>query len=452
MRIALLLHGRVGTVAQNPSISIANSVPNSTQPAHGALGLVRLCAASHIHHVVQPGNRGGWHVDVFIHSWNPELAHELDAQYGPALQGSSHEQVIQGLAKASSQSLSISRAAALAREHELHTGRGQWQYDQALVMRLDAVPLEPLELRAFSAGRLTFAEHCCLDAAVDLSDAEAVHRQCGHGLGERGYHGVRWGRLKRFPASCRVQPKGRWRRKKPMARTWRAAYFVQDWWLAAPLSLALSWGQISSQWEWYENRSLALGFGLRGEQLWSNVAWAIHAHDSLNQSMQLRFARWHVALGRHVYQKLLMNSAGPLGDHSSGACNEQSFDPGVLLNTREADASLRRMIESPESDQLLLPDARAVYTGKFAAMARACPAANYLPRHRRVVCCGNETYHRRWCGPVRRHQRACRRAWRSLQPTLDVLNRSTLLQAVTESGRRWVAWWNQRHRRDDSGV
>jgi len=447
MRLALLLHGRVGTVGQKPSISITNSVPNVTQ--QGALGLVRLSAASHMHHIVMSGNISGWSVDVYVHSWNPELARVLDAQYGLALRGSLHEQVIPGLAKAASQSLSIARAAALARRHELHAGRGHWQYDHALVMRLDAVPLEPLDLSALSAGRVTFAEHCCLDAAVDLSDAEAVLRQCGHGLGATGYGGVRWGVYRRVPASCRVQPKGRRRGRQRMARTWRAAYFVQDWWFAAPLALALSWAQISTQWAWYENRSLALGFGLRGEHLWSNVAWAIHAHDALNHSMQLRFARWHVVIGRHVYRHLLMNTPGPLGGSGSGACNEQAFDPGVLLTSREADASLRQIVESREPGQLLSAEARAVFFGRFEPMARACPAANYMPRHRRVVCCGNATYHRRWCGPVRRHQRACRRAWRSLQPALDPSDRSAMLRDLDASGRRWVAWWNRRHRCDD---
>ena len=123
-----------------------------------------------------------------------------------------------------------------------------------------------------------------------------------------------------------------------------------------------------------------------------------------------------------------MNTPGPLGGSGSGACNEQAFDPGVLLTSRGADASLRQIVESREPGQLLSAEARAVFFGRFEPMARACPAANYVPRHLRAVCCGNATYQRRWCGPVRRHQRACRRAWRSLQPALDPSDRSAMLR------------------------
>ena len=82
-----------------------------------------------------------------------------------------------------------------------------------------------------------------------------------------------------------------------------------------------------------------------------------------------------------------------------------------------------------------------VFEGRFRSMAMQCPAASFLPE-RSVVCCGNTSFARRWCGPRRRHQRACRQAWRSLQPRLDGLNRTLLVNELDPGGRKWVGWWN----------
>ena len=70
-------------------------------------------------------------------------------------------------------------------------------------------------------------------------------------------------------------------------------YFVQDWWFAAPLELALTFGAIGERFAWYEARSIALGFRLTGGNLRSHIAWPIHIHDVLNGSAALRFVRWH---------------------------------------------------------------------------------------------------------------------------------------------------------------
>ena len=158
-------------------------------------------------------------------------------------------------------------------------------------------------------------------------------------------------------------------------------YFVQDWWFAAPLELALTFGAIGERFAWYEARSIALGFKLTGENLWSHMAWPIHIHDALNGSAALRFVRWHGALGRHVYRSLLMNSPGTvdivkavptfsevrIGGHGGigGACDEQSFDPGVLLRSPAQDLQLRR-------SQVVRPDLAKTFSGRFRSMAQMC--------------------------------------------------------------------------------
>ena len=155
----------------------------------------------------------------------------------------------------------------------------------------------------------------------------------------------------------------------------------QDWWFAAPLELALTFGAIGERFAWYEARSIALGFKLTGENLWSHMAWPIHIHDALNGSAALRFVRWHGALGRHVYRSLLMNSPGTvdivkavptfsevrIGGHGGigGACDEQSFDPGVLLRSPAQDLQLRR-------SQVVRPDLAKTFSGRFRSMAQMC--------------------------------------------------------------------------------
>lgn len=66
-------------------------------------------------------------------------------RYGSHLRGSLHEHANASLAKAASQALSIGRCARLARAAELARGRA---YRLVLVLRLDLVPLEPLQLGA----------------------------------------------------------------------------------------------------------------------------------------------------------------------------------------------------------------------------------------------------------------------------------------------------------------
>ena len=170
-----------------------------------------------------------------------------------------------------------------------------------------------------------------------------------------------------------------------------------------------------------------------------------------------------------MHRPLLFNSAGKLGGDSGAPCHQQAFDPGALLATPALDAELRRRARA-ELEQssgqsrpwlrcgaaaglwsrrpslepcsgAVRPELGRVFEGRFRSMAMQCPAASFLPE-RSVVCCGNTSFARRWCGPRRRHQRACRQAWRSLQPRLDGLNRTLLVNELDPGGRKWVGWWN----------
>lgn len=80
-RFALLLHGLVGTILWSPSASLYRGEQGSPK-------LIKFTSASHVAHIVSP-TAGG--VDVFAHSWNPELGPYIDLAYGRHLRGSLHQ-------------------------------------------------------------------------------------------------------------------------------------------------------------------------------------------------------------------------------------------------------------------------------------------------------------------------------------------------------------------------
>ena len=83
-------------------------------------------------------------------------------------------------------------------------------------------------------------------------------------------------------------------------------------------------------------------------------------------------------------------------------------------------------------------------------MADMCPEASYLPEGSVGLLRNTSSNRQRWCGPQRRHQHACRQAWRSLQPALQTLNR-TLLMANLPPPAMWaVNRYNRDHRTEQN--
>ena len=178
-RYALLLHGRIGTLRAPPSISL---VQKNLQLRDYAKAMATT-AASHIEHVVR-ANAGGHHadggggVDVFAHSWNPFLGELFDRTYAPHLRASWHQPIEYcDKEKPRSQALSIGRAAQLMAAHE--AARKQ-PYTFCLVLRSDLFVGAPIDLRGFDARKIWFAEHCCLNDAVDVPTQALVRARCPH--------------------------------------------------------------------------------------------------------------------------------------------------------------------------------------------------------------------------------------------------------------------------------
>lgn len=137
---ALVLHGLVGSLSWSPSAALWRNDPGSTK-------LITFCAQSHLAYVVRENWRNGG-VDIFLHSWNPELASYIDLAYGQWLRGSSHQQP-EFADKARSQAVSLGRASSLMYGHELTRGR---QYTIALVLRYDAFVSAPIDLSGFDGS------------------------------------------------------------------------------------------------------------------------------------------------------------------------------------------------------------------------------------------------------------------------------------------------------------
>ena len=72
---AIVVFGRVGTYSTR-----AGALRSGVR---GDLSLWRACAHTAIEHVLNPWRMSGSLVDVFVQSWNPDMAKEMDALWQP---------------------------------------------------------------------------------------------------------------------------------------------------------------------------------------------------------------------------------------------------------------------------------------------------------------------------------------------------------------------------------
>lgn len=403
---ALLLHGLLGTLKASPSIALDASLGRgahkhkngtgarrpqlSTRP-EDFVGSVAACAASQVHHIVRANaHRGG--VDVFAHSWNRPIGAFIDHCYGAHLRGSLHEelQFNSTQEKARSQSLSVSRAFDLMRQHEHARGRA---YTLCLVLRSDLLVGGPIDLAALDPAHIWFSEHCCLNTAVDESERMLVRKTCQGWRGPRGIERANASRpnyyARRVLGPCRISTTIGGAPSRQLADSDDMGYFVMDWWFAARPAVVESWHEISERWGWYRRRLAALRV-----YIWlSHAVWTIHIHDVLNASSAVRFAVLRLNTVRTSYARLKMEPGRriPLGPYVTDAVGDcptlTTLDNRTLSRTAMLAADLP---PTPNSEPARLLGSR------MATMARSCQAAS-LPANERVVCCG-EPLDGRSCG------------------------------------------------------
>lgn len=355
-RFALLLHGRLGTLSVPPSFSL---VSPRVRP-HNFIEAAAVCAASLRAHVLE-ANRGG--VDVFVHSWNPDVGARVDALYAPHLRRSQHQRVQFGdKQKARSQALSVGRAALLMRAYERERGA---EYALCLVLRIDLVVGAPILLDSFEPSELTFAEHCCMNDAGAESAQALVRAECGNVTSMR----------KRLLGPCRVsQYGGKWGLQ---ARREDFFYFLMDWWFAGRPEVVASWIRISERWEWYEGvlRRMAIA------RWFSHYVWPIHVHDAMNLTASVRFrAGVRVNLVRTSFVRLrwVPGHMRPLGEFISDAIGNCD----TLVTPHNATVNATDLLRTPVAARSAL----GLQFAGYAPMAEQCAIARRPGPP--VVCCG----------------------------------------------------------------
>ena len=390
MRYALLLHGRVGGWDQSPSQSLAKQAHGGSHNA--SLRLIRFCAETHIVHIVRAV---GAPVDVFIHTWNPELATFIDATYGEALRGSQHEQVHRGLPKAQSQALSIGKVAALALRHSSMA-------TLALVLRLDLAVLEPPRLELFSPVAATTAQWCCLGSARSSLQAQAaLQSTCGASdlqLRRNQPASARW--KQRVLRRCTVwRIRGQQRRMGGRNISEDDARVLHDQWIAAPLAVLQRWLELASPsgWESVRRQSVAMHLSRTGRYLWSHEVWPLWLQQ-LNVSS--RFRPWRTTLGRFALPWAW--SRAPMLE----ACG-QVLPAGLVHSSSKAE------------------DAEHGSTVQCPAVSRS---RSSRPLRSDRYCCGRT---HRVCGGEHEVESACEVVWRGLQPMV------TAASMVPEAGMAW---------------
>jgi hypothetical protein len=364
---ALLLHGRLGTIGVAPSISLVMQA--SLLKDDDFARAIGTCAASHLEHIVQANGRPteGGGVDVFVHTWNPDLGWLVDAQYAPHLRASLHEPVeFVEKEKARSQALSIGRAAALMRAHESARRR---PYSFCLVLRADLLVGAPIMFKSCEWDRLWFTEHCCMNEANTDELRARVRAQC---TGESDPQ-ITW--HKRVLGQCRAsQYGGQWGLEKKPDDFY---YFLMDWWFAARPAVVATWVEISSQWEWYKER-------MRRMLIWryfSHYIWAFHVHDVLNRTVDVRFrAGVRVNLIRNAYPRLHFRAGRlvPLGEYVTDATGKCATMVTLANVSIDSDGLLRMPVDPPSPFG-------AGYAPRFLPMAEQCASARLAEP---IICCG----------------------------------------------------------------
>ena len=161
-------------------------------------------------------------------------------------------------------------------------------------------------------------------------------------------------------------------------------YFLMDWWFGARPDVVRSWIAISDRWEVYK-RTLNR---MRIARWFSHYIWAIHVHDQLNLTDQVRFkAGVRVNLVRSSFHRLGMRPGvtSSLGEYRTDAVgNCETLVTSDDNRTLSSAALLRAKVE-PLSPLGLRFDAR------FLPMAEQCAVARV---DRPVICCGEP----RHCG------------------------------------------------------
>ena len=283
MPVALALHGRLA--GWQPTWAAYQTKPgrgsNWDIEPHSTLGgFARFVHSTIWERIVVANRRAGLQLDVYIHSWNPEIGPLLDRLYRP--NRSRHDPIRIGLDKVASQHLSIKRVLELCAD-EVHA--------HVLVMRQDVIWYEDFVLTNLSSAPL-WLPHWCLSAQLTPQLGQRLRPACA--AEQHGYLGESF-MANEKPIASSPQLHMTWFGRAPLRHSAvDQHYIVLDWWRGGSLTpppsphptstrapilrrwfvatpaVARTFGAIYDEFEAYRRGVLAVG----PFSLWTHVFWA----------------------------------------------------------------------------------------------------------------------------------------------------------------------------------
>ena len=283
MPVALALHGRLA--GWQPTWAVDRTRPgrgsNWDIEPHSTLGgFARFVHSTIWERIVVANRRAGLQLDVYIHSWNPEIGPLLDRLYRP--NRSRHDPIRIGLDKVASQHLSIKRVLELC-AGEVH--------EHVLVMRQDVIWYEDFVLTNLSSAPL-WLPHWCLTAQLTPQLGQRLRPACA--AEQHSYLGESF-MANEKPIASSPQLHMTWFGRAPLRHSAvDQHYIVLDWWRGGSLTptpgphptrtrapilrrwfvatpaVARTFGAIYDEFKAYRRGILALG----PFTLWTHVFWA----------------------------------------------------------------------------------------------------------------------------------------------------------------------------------
>ena len=199
-------------------------------------------------HIVEPNRRSGVEVDVFCHSWHPELSDVIDKLYQPVR--SQHQRLVRSLDKVRSQHLSMARGLALIDE-AARSSPSALPHALVAVLRYDIVFYSALLFGPLVRSPLWLPRWCGL-SKLSSEQGKLVRGACGNSEGRgEGFltRPVRLSEMFMRPGSAH----------KNMSEGADQSYLTMDWWFIATPDVARSFGSIYERAEAYTARISRLG-------------------------------------------------------------------------------------------------------------------------------------------------------------------------------------------------
>jgi len=201
---------------------------------------------------VLAANEARFVTDVYVHSWNPEVADVVDGLYRPLC--SLHELGMNSTSSARSQARSLARVIRLVRGHE--DREPEFKHEMYLALRHDVYFLDALHYEFVPQAPLVFAQHCCAkrnEQQINIVDYCKVSRYIG----------------------------------KSARRSTTSDYnmYFMDWFFIARPSAIDSFAYIDARFDWYTRRIHALSINRQ----WTHFYWSYHTHFVLNATDTVRF-------------------------------------------------------------------------------------------------------------------------------------------------------------------